>query len=163
MDNLFNTPFIWSNRRTFINSLSHTSQVHFALFCAMQVKPLMKDKRSLNALSVVEKFLEGKATKEECADAYADAYAYASAYASASANAASAAASASYAAAAANAAYAAYASASYASAAAAASSAAYAAANQETIKQEQMNFLRKLLIESMSEEDKECWLLVASF
>ena len=92
----------------------------FSVWCARQVQHLMRDSRSTNALDVVERFANGKATKEELeaasaaawdarADASADAYA-ASADAWADASAAASAASA--------AAYAASAAASAASAAA---------------------------------------------
>ena len=123
--------------------LPHHKQVRFALFCAKQVAHLSKDKRVIKAISTTEAFLEGKATKEECADAYASA-SYASAAAAANA-AAYAAYAASYASADA------YASAAYASAAAAAnaaSAAAAAAANaaaKSKLIEEQNNFYDQLL------------------
>ena len=42
---------------------------HFAVDCAEQVKHLMTDKRSLNALKVARKHADGKATDEELAAA----------------------------------------------------------------------------------------------
>lgn len=41
----------------------------FALFGANSVKHLMRDKRSLKALEVIERYLEDNATKEDLADA----------------------------------------------------------------------------------------------
>lgn len=52
-----------------IKKLSHRKQVMFALFCAEQVKPYTNDKtRELasKVIAVVEAYLEGKATKEDC-------------------------------------------------------------------------------------------------
>ena len=37
----------------------------FAVWCAEQVQPLMKDERSLDAIDVARKFAEGEATQEE--------------------------------------------------------------------------------------------------
>ena len=45
----------------------------------------------------------------------------------------------------------------------AAAYAAVASTQKEPIKQEQMNLLRALIVENLSEEERECWLLVASF
>ena len=66
----------------------------FSVWCARQVQHLMRDSRSTNALDVVERFANGKATKEELDAATAVAWAAATAVASAAAwDAASAAAS----------------------------------------------------------------------
>ena len=49
----------------------------FSVWCARQVQHLMRDSRSTNALDVVERFANGKATKEEleaARDASADAW-----------------------------------------------------------------------------------------
>lgn len=43
----------------------------FAVWCARQVQPLMKDKRSIDALDVAERYAHGQATKEELATARA--------------------------------------------------------------------------------------------
>ena len=43
----------------------------FSVWCARQVQHLMRDSRSTNALDVVERFANGKATKEELAAASA--------------------------------------------------------------------------------------------
>lgn len=54
----------------------------FALWCAENVRHLMKDKRSTDALDVVAKYLRGEATVEELKTARVYAYAaYAYAYA----------------------------------------------------------------------------------
>lgn len=47
----------------------------FAVFCAKQVKHLMKDERSLNAVEVAERYANGLATKEELEYARYDALA----------------------------------------------------------------------------------------
>ena len=46
----------------------------FAVWCASQVKYLMKDQRSLDALKVAEDFAEGGATEKELKDAYDNAF-----------------------------------------------------------------------------------------
>lgn len=45
----------------------------FSVWCARQVQHLMRDSRSTNALDVVERFANGKATKEELEAASVDA------------------------------------------------------------------------------------------
>ena len=166
-DKLLKIPFTWVKRESILKLLPHKTNVRFALFCANQVKHLVKKEYQevcLKAIEVAELFLEDRATKEECGKAAVAANA--AAYASTSYAASDASAYAAYAAAyAANAAYAAsYAYAAYASA----SYAAYAVDaafynNQETIKQEQMDYLRDLIIAELPEEDKSCcWLLVAA-
>ena len=62
--------------------------------CANTVRHLMDDERSIMAVDIAIAFGEGKATREELADAAADAAAYAAAAASAAAYAAAAAAAA---------------------------------------------------------------------
>ena len=57
----------------------------FAVWCARQVQHLMKDKRSISALDVAEKFANGEATQEELSDARAAARAAARATAGAAA------------------------------------------------------------------------------
>ena len=47
----------------------------FSVWCARQVQHLMRDSRSTNALDVVERFANGKATKEELEAARDAAYA----------------------------------------------------------------------------------------
>ena len=64
----------------------------FSVWCARQVQHLMIDSRSTNALDVVERFANGKATKEELEVARAAAWAAASATARGAVRAASAAA-----------------------------------------------------------------------
>ena len=164
-DQLLKIPFTWVNKGQILKLLPHKTSVMFALFCAHQVKHLIPKEHQevcLKAIEVAELFLEGNSTKEECVKA-ADA-AISAAY---DADAAYAAYAADAAYASAYAAYAAYDAAAYASYAAAyAANAANAAFynNQETIKQEQMNYLRDLIIVELPEEDKSCccWLLVAS-
>ena len=103
--------------RSDIAKLPHRRQVMLALFCAKQVIHLATDERAKIAVETVERWLEGKASVEECrkAAAAADAaYAAGAAYAAdaayaayAAGGAAGAAADAAYAAGAADAAYAA--------------------------------------------------------
>lgn len=126
LDQLFEKPFTWDSRRHFLELIPQTQQVKFALFCAKQVEHYLEDEVGLNAIRVVELYLKGKATREECAAATTAAYAaaYTAAYAAATA--------------------------------------AYAAANNPNIKQDQMNYLRELILDSLSPEDRECWLLVVS-
>ena len=149
MDSLFEKDFTWDNRKHFLYLLPHLSQVKFALFCANQVKHLMEDERSLKALEVTSLFMEGKTTKEECKAADAAAYAAYVAYAAVAVVADVAADAADAADAAAYVAYAAYATAYYAT---------YA-----DLKQDQMTYLRSLVVDSLSFEDEECWLLTTIF
>jgi hypothetical protein len=111
----------WDKREEYLKQLSHRDCVLFALFCAKQVKPTLPE--AIKAIEVTERWLEGKATREECRDA-----AYAANAANAVVNAAA------YAANAANAAYAAYA-------------AAYAtyATDATALKEAQMEYLYELL------------------
>ena len=133
----------WDNREEWLKLIPHRSQVMFAVFCAMQVEELWNDSVTcIAAISTIERWLEGKATAEECRAAAYAAYANAAAYADA-ANAADAYA---YAAAANAAAYAA---------------AAYAAADDESLKQAQVEYLRELYLETLPEEQKNCWLVQA--
>ena len=104
----------------------------FAIWSARQAQHLMKDKRSIDALDIAEKFLDGKATKEELRDAAvaADSARYAAAtYAAAAATYAAAAVAAVAAAAAAT-----YAAAAYA-----------AAAGYKQVREEQIQKLRQVL------------------
>jgi len=161
IDKLLSTPFKWDKRETILSELSHKNKVRFALFCAKQVKHLIDSKEAIQAIDIVELFLEDKATTEECRKA-ANAI-YAAAYDTAyTASAASAASAAAYTAAA----YTAFAAASYA-----ASSAAYAAyttaaststiTNKDQLKQEQMDYLRELIMGELSKEERDNWLLIA--
>ena len=111
---LFTYQFNWDNRRHFLYQLPHRAQVQFALFCANQIKHLIRDKKSLEALKITKSFLDEKATKEECRLATS-----------------------------------------------AASAAAYDASAE--LKQEQLFFLRELIIENLSEEERNNWLLVTCF
>ena len=147
-------------QRTDLEKLSHNFQVRFALFCAKQVVDLVEPKykhKQLcdNAILTVEKWLDNKATVEECrtaadaahAAAYtADAAAFA-AYtaANAAANAAFAVAHAAHAAHAA--AYAAHATAdaAHAAANAAANAAVNASHNKEQTIKEQWDCYNELL------------------
>ena len=139
-------------QNTDLEKLSHNFQVKFALFCAKQVIGLVKSKNRQiceNAILITEKWLEGKATAEECktaayaaANAAADA-AYAAAYAAA--NAAAYAADAADAAANAAAYAAANAAADAANAAYAAADAANASLNKEQSIKEQWDYYNELL------------------
>ena len=154
-DKLLKIPFTWVKRESILELLPHKTNVRFAIFCAHQVKHLIPKEHQevcLKAIEVVELFLVGKVTKEECRKA-ADAAISAASYTAYAAKAAAYAANASAAYASDAAAYAAY-------AANAANAAFYN--NQETIKQEQMDYLRDLIMAELPEEDKSCWLLVAS-
>jgi hypothetical protein len=150
----FEVPFTWDNRKALLENLPNTKQIYFAIFCAEQVFHLIepKDKEiCFKAIEAAKGFIEDKVTKEECRAASAAAYAaYAAAYAAANA---------AYAAA-----YAAANAANAANAAYAASAAASAAADfdKEFIRQEQMLYLRELIILGFTEEDRDCWLLVTS-
>jgi hypothetical protein len=64
----------------------------FAVFCVRSVEHLLTDQRSKNAIEVAERFVNGDATDEELAAAYATAYAAAYAAASSAARSADAAA-----------------------------------------------------------------------
>ena len=139
-------------QRTDLEKLSHNFQVRFALFCAKQVVDLVEPKykhKQLcdNAILTVEKWLDNKATAEECraaADAANAAYtaAHAANAAADAANAAHAAAYAAYTAAhaAAHAAYAAI-----AAAFAAANATANASHNKEQTIKEQWDYYNELL------------------
>ena len=156
-DKLLKIPFTWINKGQILELLPHKTNVRFALFCAHQVKHLIPKEHQevcLKAIEVAELFLVGKATKKECGKAADAANAAAHAYAANAAYAAAYAANAS----------AAYASASYAAVNAAAHAYASVSAsnNQETLKQEQMDYLRDLIIAELPEEEKSCWLLVAA-
>jgi len=134
--------------------LSQQDCVRFAIFCAEQVKEDWENiPECVNAINIVERWLEGKATEDECkvaahaayaaADAAADAYA-----ASAAANAAYAASAAADAAAiaaysASHATYATYAA--YAYYAADAASTAYAADGNPHFINAQWNYYNELL------------------
>jgi hypothetical protein len=108
--------------------------------CANQVRHLMKDQRSLDALDAAEKYGNGEISSDELNAAYASASsssaasdaASAAAYASASSSAASDAASA----------------AAYAAAYATAYAAAYVAARKESMKRS-ANFCREILTEEV--------------
>jgi len=52
-----------------IRLLSHKDKVRFALFCAKQNEQIKPE--AINCIRVVEKWLDGKATTEECEQAYA--------------------------------------------------------------------------------------------
>jgi len=49
-----------------IRLLSHKDKVRFALFCAKQVKYKIKDIEGFNCIRMVEKWLDGKATSNDC-------------------------------------------------------------------------------------------------
>ena len=158
MNNIFEQSFIWNNIQHFTEVLPHNSQILFACFCANQVihlVPQEHQKVCKKAIEVALLFIDGKSTKEECKKAAAStadaAYATASAVAASAVDAAYAAA------------HAAYAAATYAAAHASDAAAYAASSNKEEIKQEQMNYLRELIINNLTEEEKDCWLLVASF
>jgi len=104
-----------------IGLLSHKDKVRFALFCAKQIEQTVPE--AIACIRVVERWLDGKATADECRRV-----AYAAYNAAAHANAAYAAYAATAHAANAVAAYAAYAAAANAAADAAANAAANAAA-----------------------------------
>jgi len=166
-DKLFSIPFKWDKRETILNELSHKNKVRFALFCAKQTRHLINNKEAMQAINIIELFLEDKATAEECRKASNVAYtavpashaAYTS-YDAASAAAAAASAVAYY----------------IASTAASASYAAHAAyiainpnnddpnnrLNKDQLKQEQMDYFRILILSELSKEERDNWLLIAS-
>jgi len=49
-----------------IRKLSHKDQVRFALFCAKSVQHKIVGQHALNCIDIVERWLDGKATAEEC-------------------------------------------------------------------------------------------------
>jgi hypothetical protein len=136
----------WDNRFKYLNKLSHKDCVLFTLFCAKQIEYKWKNfPECIKAIEKVERWLEGKATAEECKNAAAAARAAANANADAAA----------YAAAAARAAANANAdAAAYAAAYAAAAYAAYAVASAAAIKETQMNYLYELLYINEIFEDR---------
>jgi hypothetical protein len=64
-----------------IMKLDLKAQIKAKVACARLVQHLMKDKRSLDALDVCDRFVEGKASRKELDEAAADAAVAASAYA----------------------------------------------------------------------------------
>jgi hypothetical protein len=129
-----------SPRKDDLAKLSHTFQVRFALYCARQVPQTTPE--AIRCIEVVDRWLIGEASSEEC---HAAAASYTSSSAASAAYAASAAA-----ASAASAAYAAYAAytAAYAAYAASASSAyaAYAAdINKAEVIADQWTYYYELL------------------
>ena len=157
IDNLLNIPFTWDNRLNILNLVPHKVQVRFAIFCAEQVIYHIDDTQhpAHKAINAAKLFLGDKVSRKECNTAYAAAYAAADAAADAAAYAA---ADAAYAAAASTTAYAAAADAAYAAA-----DAADAATNkQSSIKNDQISYLRDLILQNLPEEHKDNWLLIAS-
>lgn len=60
--------------KSYLEKLPHKMQVVFALFCAKQVEHLVseQDKEAFDrCIDVVERWLEGRASKKECNAAYA--------------------------------------------------------------------------------------------
>ncbi len=142
---IFDKEFKWDNKEYFIPLLPRKDKVRFALFCAKQVAHLSKDSRVSEAISTVEMYLEDKATSDQCAHAAAHAAATAAHAAAYAVHAAAAAA------------------AHAVHAAAHAVHAAAHAVHAAELKQEQLSFLRDLLILNLSEEDRNNWLLIACF
>jgi len=71
----------WEDRQSQIELLSHKDKVRFALFCAKQVEQTVPE--AIDCIRVVERWLDGKASADECrrvADAVANANAAAAAY-----------------------------------------------------------------------------------
>jgi hypothetical protein len=163
--------FKWENRELLLKELPYEDTVRFALFCARSAlyvweEEFPEDNRPRLAIQAAERWLEDP-IKQNTAAAYAAYTAAAATYAARAAYAAYAA-RAAYAADAADAAAADAAAAAGAYAAYAAADAAYAAAaaagatNKETLIQEQMDYLRELIIKNLPEEDRDCWLLIVA-
>lgn len=155
LDKLMTIPFTWDNRESILACLSKETNVKFAIFCVESALHIFKkkypdDERPRLALEATKAYLNSP-TEENRLKAYTAAYA--------AANAASDAASYAYAATYAASAYAADAT---STAAYAASTAAYAASAAPLIKEHMLDYLRDLIISSLTEEQKENWLLVAS-
>ena len=129
----------WDSRKQWLEKLSHKSNVMFALFCAKQVIHLVNNDEAKVAINTVERWLDGKATAEECGAATAAAYhaANAAAYHAAAA----------------------YAATATANAATAAIAAAHAATYE--VKEQQIEYLRILYIDSLPEEERNCRLVQA--
>ena len=141
----------WDSRETWLKLIPHKSQVRFALFCVRQVSALWEcDAPSVNTILLIEKWLEGKATQKECRAA-----AYYSIY------------SVVY-----NAAYIVdvdYDPSIVLSVNIAANSATHASKDvfhfsndsAESQKQEQVEYLRELYLETLPEEHRNSWLVQA--
>ena len=174
----------WNNRKEILEQLDKASCIKFAVFCAEQVKYLNDDPAIDAAIDAAKVWLASP--NEENADAARTAAnaaytAYCATNAAAAVAAYYVADAATYAAAnAANAAYCTYAAVNAADAAyctyavAYAARAAYYAAdaaayvtntadiNKEQIKQEQVNYLKQLYLESLPENERNCWLVRAA-
>jgi len=163
---LLSTSFKWDNKETILNELSHKNKVRFALFCVKQVKHLIDDEDSkkvtMQTVNIIELFLEDKATAEECkkADDVANIVVY-NAHASTGANTAAFAVlyNAIHAAA-----YTVHATSHATYAAYTVSHASYYTnanePNKDQLKQEQMDYLRELVMGELSEEERDNWLLI---
>ena len=141
----------WDNIEEILKQLDKASCVRYAIFCAEQVKHLNADPAVDAAIGAAKDWLASPSEKNaDAARTVADAVycidytAYATAYAAA--NAAYAATAAYYAA---DAAYCTYA-------------ACAADINREQIKQEQVNYLKQLYLESLPEDERNCWLVQAA-
>jgi len=145
----------WENKEEWLEKLPCRSQVMFGLFCALQVRELWEvNDDYVKSIKTVERWLEGEATVEECRNASCIAHGTSMwgphGYAI---NAA------------ANAVYAAYAAA-YPDSGRYVHHYANAAANAidkfgESIKQEQVEYLRELYLETLPEEHRNNWLVQA--
>lgn len=152
IDKLIEYKFNWYERQNILFELSHISHVKFAIFCAEQVLHLIDDKYMMSAIQAIDTaklYTEGKATGKDCEKAaifttphvefvHNDAYnvVYGAVYAATTVS-----------------------SHSYATAY---SRLCVELLNPEITKQEQMNYLRHLVLENLSEEERENWLLMAS-
>ena len=145
----------WEEQEEWLEQLPHRSQVEYALFCAMQIKDLWEDcVQAAKTVSTIKRFLKGEATARECNVAALNTY-HRYAGTSDPAHATSAAA---------------YTAADDDRQRIAAANATYAAdividavADDavESVKQEQVDYLRKLYIESLPEEQRNSWLVQA--
>ena len=140
----------FDNREEVLKQLPKKSCVRFAVFCAERVQHLNTDSRVQAAIDAAKRYVEDPSEENATYAAHATAY-YAyrtTAVASCAARAA------------------AYAAAYYAARAAnAAARAAYYACAVNTdssIKQEIVNFLKELYIETLPEEQQNCWLVKAA-
>jgi hypothetical protein len=152
INKIIDTNFKWQDRQNILMELPHKACVKFTIFCAEQVVHLIDDKYMPSATKVIEVaklFVEGKATSKECEGAaifttphieytHNDAYnvIYGAAFTATTVS-----------------------SSSYATAY---SRICTEILNPEITKQEQMNYLRQLVIENLSEEERDNWLLIVS-
>lgn len=161
LDRILSVPYEWSNRHIMLSNLPHRKQVEFALFCAKQVIQFVDSSHSdacIKALKAAEAYMNNFISLESCKEVFDQAAAKIQSYSPQS--------------------YAAYYTICAAiheetnSAHYAGTVAYYVVAYHitkkdsnnkiEEVKAEQMNYMKELIVQSLSREDAECWLLTTS-